>query len=63
MVIPFIKNTNTKTVLDINLGKEGKKEMNSLAMKIIGAVSRNSKLGEKEKKSLFSQILEKLINK
>lgn len=62
-VIPFIKNTNTKTVLDINLGKEGKKEMNSLAMKIIGAVSRNSKLGEKEKKSLFSQILEKLINK
>ena len=37
--------------------------MNSLAMKIIGAVSRNSKLGEKEKKSLFSQILEKLINK
>lgn len=62
-VIPFIKNTNTKTVLDINLGKEGKKEINSLAMKIIGAVSRNNKSGEKEKKTLFSQILEKLINK
>ena len=58
-VIPFIKNTNTKTVLGMNLGRNGQKEINSLMMKVIGAVSRNSK--PKEKQSSISSLFAKLI--
>ncbi|BAS48258.1 TadZ [Aggregatibacter actinomycetemcomitans NUM4039] len=58
-VIPYIKNTNTKTVLGINLGRDGKKEINSLMLKVIGAISRSSK--PKEKQSLFSSFFSKLI--
>ncbi|RDE95946.1 pilus assembly protein [Aggregatibacter kilianii] len=58
-VIPFIKNTNTKTVLGMNLGRNGQKEINSLMMKVIGAVSRNTK--PKEKQSSISSIFAKLI--
>ncbi|MBN6069901.1 pilus assembly protein [Aggregatibacter actinomycetemcomitans] len=58
-VVPYIKNTNTKTVLGINLGRDGKKEINSLMLKVIGAISRSSK--PKEKQSLFSSFFSKLI--
>ena len=58
-VIPYIKNTNTKTVLGVNLGRNGKNEINSLMMKVIGAVSRNSK--PKEKQSLISSFFAKII--
>ncbi|AHN71358.1 hypothetical protein [Aggregatibacter actinomycetemcomitans] len=58
-IIPFVKNTNTKTVLGINLGRDGKKEINSLMLKVIGAISRSSK--PKEKQSLFSSFFTKLI--
>ncbi|WP_233141514.1 pilus assembly protein [Aggregatibacter actinomycetemcomitans] len=58
-IIPYVKNTNTKTVLGINLGRDGKKEINSLMLKVIGAISRSSK--PKEKQSLFSSFFTKLI--
>lgn len=53
-VIPFLKNTNAKNVLGINLGRNGKKEISSLVMKVIGAVSRKNK--QKEKQGLFSSL-------
>ncbi|QEH47048.1 pilus assembly protein [Aggregatibacter actinomycetemcomitans] len=58
-IIPYVKNTNTKTVLGINLGRDGKKEINSLMLKVIGAISRSSK--PKEKQSLLSSFFTKLI--
>lgn len=58
-VIPFVKDTNTKTVLGINLGRNGKKEINSLMLKVIGAVSRNSK--PRDKQSSISSFFAKLI--
>ncbi|EHK90407.1 hypothetical protein [Aggregatibacter actinomycetemcomitans] len=58
-IVPYVKNTNTKTVLGINLGRDGKKEINSLMLKVIGAISRSSK--PKEKQGLFSSFFTKLI--
>ncbi|MBN6075267.1 pilus assembly protein [Aggregatibacter actinomycetemcomitans] len=58
-VVPYIKSTNAKTVLGINLGREGKKEINSLTLKVIGAVSRSSK--PREKQSLLSSFFTKLV--
>ena len=60
-VFPFLKQTDVKNVLAINLGKEGKKEMDALVMKVIGAVSRNSR--QKEKTSFISSIYRTLVNK
>lgn len=58
-VIPYIKNTHAKTVLGVNLGRNGKSEINSLMMKVIGAVSRSSR--PKEKQSSTSSFFAKLI--
>ena len=58
-VIPYIKNTHAKTVLGVNLGRNGKSEINSLMMKVIGAVSRSSK--PKEKQSSTSSFFARLI--
>ncbi|WP_424405638.1 pilus assembly protein [Pasteurella sp. PK-2025] len=60
-VIPFLKNTNAKTVLGINLGRNGKKEIGSLVMKVIGAVSRKSKSKEKQG-GLFSSLYRSITN-
>ncbi|UAX43005.1 AAA family ATPase [Pasteurella canis] len=54
--IPFLKKTDSKTVLSIDLGRTGKKEINSLMMKIIGMISRTKK---KEKQSLFASLFKK----
>ena len=59
-VIPFLKNTNTKNVLSIDFGRNGKKEINDLMMKIIGAISRNTK--SKDKQGLFGNVLKKLVS-
>ena len=58
-VIPYIKNTHAKTVSGVNLGRNGKSEINSLMMKVIGAVSRSSK--PKEKQSSTSSFFARLI--
>ncbi|AMM81751.1 MULTISPECIES: AAA family ATPase [Pasteurella] len=54
VVIPFLKKTDAKTVLDIDLGRVGKKEINTLMMKVVGAVSRHKQ--KKERQSLFSSL-------
>lgn len=54
VVIPFLKKTDAKTILDVDLGRIGKKEINSLMMKVIGAVSRHKQ--KKEKQGLFSSL-------
>ncbi|EEX49593.1 putative tight adherance operon protein [Pasteurella multocida] len=59
-VIPFLKSTTAKNVLGINLGRNGKKEIESLVMKVIGAVSRKSK--SKEKQGFFSSLYRSLMN-
>lgn len=60
-VIPFLKQTEgNKDVLSINLGRDSKAEINSLVMKVIGAVSRSSK---QEKATLFSTIYRTITNK
>ena len=59
-VIPFLKQTESKDILSINLGRDGKAAINELVLKVIGAVSRGSK---KEKTSLFSTIYRTITNK
>ncbi|SPY32947.1 AAA family ATPase [Pasteurella canis] len=54
VVIPFLKKTDAKTILDIDLGRVGKKEINALMMKVIGVISRHK--SKKEKQSLFSSL-------
>lgn len=52
-VIPFIKHTENNKVLSINLGKNGKNETHTLAMKVIGMLSRSNK---KSKKGFFASL-------
>lgn len=59
-VIPFLKQTESKEVLSINLGRDGKTELSALVLKVIGAVSRTSK---QEKTSLFATIYRTITNK
>ena len=59
-VIPFLKQTESRDVLSINLGRDGKAEIDALVLKVIGAVSRGSK---QEKASLFSTIYRTITNK
>ncbi|WP_101775975.1 AAA family ATPase [Pasteurella oralis] len=59
VVIPFLKKTDAKTILDVDLGRIGKKEINSLMMKVIGAVSRHKQ--KKEKQGLFSSLRKGII--
>ncbi|HDR0641357.1 CpaE family protein [Pasteurella multocida] len=54
--IPFLKKTDSKTVLSIDLGRVGKKEIDTLMMRVIGMVSRHKK---KEKQSFFSSLMKK----
>ncbi|MDO5053934.1 MAG: CpaE family protein [Pasteurella oralis] len=54
VVIPFLKRTDAKTILGVDLGRIGKREINSLMMKVIGAVSRHKQ--KKEKQGLFSSL-------
>ncbi|MFD1806456.1 pilus assembly protein [Pasteurella oralis] len=54
IVIPFLKKTDAKTILDVDLGRIGKKEINALMMKVIGAVSRSKQ--KKEKQGLFLSL-------
>ncbi|MGY4677249.1 pilus assembly protein [Pasteurella sp. P03HT] len=58
VVIPFLKKTDAKTVLDVNLGRSGKKEIHSLMMKVVGAVSRQRRRSEKQS---FLELLRKTI--
>ncbi|MDG2957071.1 pilus assembly protein [Bisgaard Taxon 10/6] len=60
-VIPFIKNTEAKTVMGLNLSKAHKKSFYSLAMKIIGVLSRNNL--NNENKSLFIGLYRLLFNR
>ncbi|TDQ57636.1 pilus assembly protein CpaE [Mesocricetibacter intestinalis] len=53
-VIPFLKQTESKDVISVNLGRNGQKEINTLSMKVIGVLSRTSK--RSENKGLFSSI-------
>ena len=59
-VIPFLKQTESKDVLSVNLGRDGKAEITALVLKVIGAVSRGSK---QEKASLFATIYRTITNK
>ncbi|MDG6897054.1 pilus assembly protein [Actinobacillus delphinicola] len=59
-IVPFLKNTNAKTVLDIKMPKSNQKIIKQLAMLIIGALSREE--GKKEQSSLFKTIWQKLIS-
>ncbi|OOF69798.1 pilus assembly protein [Rodentibacter caecimuris] len=60
-VIPLLKNIGTKNILSINLGRKGRKEIEALMMKVIGAVSRSGSKS-KEKNSFFSSFVKSLIN-
>ncbi|WP_443090808.1 pilus assembly protein [Basfia succiniciproducens] len=60
-VIPFIKNTEAKTILALNLSKAHKKSFYTLAMKIIGVLSRNNL--NNENKSLFKGLYRLLFNR
>ncbi|QLB12352.1 pilus assembly protein CpaE [Bisgaardia hudsonensis] len=57
-VIPFIKKTTAKNVLEVKLSRSQVKVLHDLAMKIIGVLSRQAK---KEKKSLFKSFIQKLM--
>ncbi|TCP94656.1 pilus assembly protein CpaE [Cricetibacter osteomyelitidis] len=59
-IIPHLKKTAVNNVLSVNLGRNGKKELDSFVMKVIGAVPRN-KL--QTKKSLFASLFGALTNK
>ncbi|WP_373819183.1 pilus assembly protein [Glaesserella sp.] len=56
-VIPFLKSTDSNKVLSINLGKNGKEEIETLAMRVIGMLSRGKK--QNSKKSFFSSLFGK----
>ncbi len=59
-IIPFLKNTNARTVLDVKLNKNQQKLINTLTMTIIGVISRQG--NKKEQQSLFKALWQKLIN-
>lgn len=52
----LFEKTDSKTVLSIDLGRVGKKEIDTLMMRVIGMVSRHKK---KEKQSFFSSLMKK----
>ncbi|WP_386698278.1 pilus assembly protein [Lonepinella sp. MS14436] len=57
-VIPFLKQTESRTVLSVKLPKEGQTEINSLAMKVLGTISRTTFRRNKKKSSLWTSILD-----
>lgn len=57
-VIPFIKKTTAKNILDVKLSHSNVKIFHNLAMKIIGVLSRQTK---KEKDGFLSNFLHKLM--
>lgn len=59
-VVPFLKQTMANKVLSVNLGRQGKKVMSDLSLKVIGMLSRKAK---KENKSLVASILSALTGK
>ena len=58
-ILPFLKNTQAKTVLDIKLNKGTKKILNDLTLKIIGVLSRQTM---KEKGSFIKAFFQKLLS-
>lgn len=56
-VIPFLKKTDSNKVLSINLGKQGKNEIVTLSMKVIGMLSRST--AQKNKKGFLGFLLGK----
>ena len=60
-VVPFLKQTDSKNVLSINLGSNGKKEITDLALKVIGVTSRNFQ--HKENTSILSSLYRTIMKK
>lgn len=60
-VIPFLKQTESKNVLSVNLGSGGKKEVAELALKVIGVTPRHSK--QKDNSSMLSSLYRTIMNK
>ena len=60
-VIPFLKQTDSKNILSINLGSNGKKEITDLALKVIGVTSRNFK--HKENTTMLSSFYRTIMKK
>ncbi|WP_439236177.1 pilus assembly protein [Lonepinella koalarum] len=58
-VIPFLKKTESRNILSVNLKRIGQKEMNTLVMKVLGTISRVSFRSNKNK-SLLSSIIHSL---
>lgn len=58
-ILPFLKNTTGKTVLDVKLSNSNKKIVNDLTLKIIGVLSRQT---IKEKGSLLKSLFQKLLS-
>ncbi|TCJ97824.1 pilus assembly protein CpaE [Volucribacter psittacicida] len=59
-IIPFIKQPQNKTVLEVNLNKASKREFHQLSMKVIGILSRQ--IRKKDDKSLFRSIYRWIMN-
>ncbi|MDG6882639.1 Flp pilus assembly protein, ATPase CpaE [Phocoenobacter uteri] len=58
-VVPFLKKTTAKNVLEVKLSKAHTKILNMLTMKIIGVLSRQT---SKEKTSLFKRIMQTILS-
>lgn len=60
-VIPFLKKTNGKNVIELKLDKKATKVFHQLTMKVIGVLSRDNKKGDKQS-SLLGTIWKKILN-